>query len=49
MEHLRHLHARGEGCRDRRPAQWMNELGGEEIGEGLFRLIDGLVDDLKGE
>ena len=30
-------------------AQWMNELGGEEIGEGLFKLRDALTDDLERE
>ena len=30
-------------------AQWMNELGGEEIGEGPFKLRDGLTDDLQRE
>ena len=30
-------------------AQWMNELGGEEIGEGLFRLRDALIADLERE
>ena len=30
-------------------AQWMNELGGEEIGEGLFKRGDGLTDDLERE
>ena len=30
-------------------AQWMNELGGAEIGEGLFKLRDALTDDLERE
>ena len=30
-------------------AQWMNELGGEELGEGLFKLRDALTDDLERE
>src|SRR5437899_2858027 len=30
-------------------AQWMNELGGEEIGEGLFKLMDALTNDLERE
>jgi hypothetical protein len=29
-------------------AQWINEIGEEEIGEGLFKLRDALVDDLEG-
>ena len=30
-------------------AQWMNELRGEEIGEGLFKLRDALTNDLERE
>jgi len=30
-------------------AQWMNELGGEEFGEGLFKLRDALTNDLERE
>ena len=30
-------------------AQWMNELGGAEIGEGLFKLRNALTDDLDRE
>jgi hypothetical protein len=28
-------------------AQWMNDLAGEEIGEGLSKLRDALIDDLE--
>jgi len=30
-------------------AQWLNEMGGEEIGEGLLELRDALTDDLERE
>ena len=30
-------------------AQWMNGLGGEEFGEGLFKLRDALTNDLERE
>jgi hypothetical protein len=30
-------------------AQWMDEMGRERIGEGLFRLRDALIDDLERE